>query len=107
MVGETGFEPATSRSQTARATKLRHSPMITETIIPQRQPRAPVNCAVSFKNEHRNVGVQKSTSAVRSGSFERKSAVYGSPTSRCGNSGSLAGYEMAATSALPSYVSTY
>jgi hypothetical protein len=26
MVGETGFEPATSRSQTARATKLRHSP---------------------------------------------------------------------------------
>ncbi len=27
MVGETGFEPATSRSQTARATKLRHSPL--------------------------------------------------------------------------------
>jgi hypothetical protein len=33
LVGETGFEPATSRSQTARATKLRHSPIILITPI--------------------------------------------------------------------------
>ena len=28
MVGEAGLEPATSRSQTARASQLRHTPLL-------------------------------------------------------------------------------
>gem|GEM_PF-5029315 len=32
LVGATGFEPATSRSRTVRATKLRYAPLINHSI---------------------------------------------------------------------------
>ena len=38
MVGVAGLEPATSRSQSARASQLRHTPRLTGVIISQRGP---------------------------------------------------------------------
>jgi hypothetical protein len=35
LVGTTGFEPATSRSRTVRATKLRHVPMVPYVTAPE------------------------------------------------------------------------
>jgi hypothetical protein len=37
LVGLTGFEPATSSSQTKRATKLRHSPLLPR-VVSDRAP---------------------------------------------------------------------